>query len=584
MEYSVESLGRDLKNVRKYFGSGKTKEASWRESQLKRLHSFLVEREQEILNALKQDLGKHCVEAFRDEVGTLVKTLNYAIKHLKKWMAGEEAKLPKIALLSSAEIVPEPLGLVLIISSWNFPFGLSLEPLIGAVAAGNTAVLKPSEMSPTCSSLLATVLPTYLDNNAIKVIQGGPEVGELLLQKRWDKIFFTGSERVGRIVMSAAAVHLTPVTLELGGKCPALVDSLTSSWDRKVAVKRVLVAKFGACGGQACIAIDYVLVEKSFSSTLVTLMKDCIKKMFGENPKESNTVARIVNEKHFMRLKNLLTDPRVKESVVFGGSMNENDLFIEPTILLDPPLDSAIMAGEIFGPVLPIITLEKIEDSVEFISSRPKPLAIYAFTKNQTLQRRMVSETSSGSLVFNDAILQMDTYQTIGVAKKYKGLFYLLSNNVTTTSELNISHSAFHNSSNDSCNLWHMKLGHPSNKVLQILASQYTDISFQSFDACDACAFAKQKRLHFSVSKTKSPCFFHLIHVDIWGPLSISSIDGYKYFLTIVDDYSRFTWILLLKQKSDVKNLLPNFILLTENQFSCKLKILRSDNGKDFFS
>ncbi|KAG5114800.1 hypothetical protein JHK82_038069 [Glycine max] len=389
MKYTGEALGRDLENVRKYYGSGKTKEASWRESQLKGLHNFLVEKEEEILRALKHDLGKHYVEAFRDEVGTLMKTLNLASKSLKNWMAGKEAKLPRIALLSSAEIVPEPLGLVLIISSWNFPFGLSLEPLIGAIAAGNSVVLKPSELSPTCSSLLATFLPTYLDNNAIKVIQGGPEVGELLLQQRWDKIFFTGSARVGRIVMSAAAVHLTPVTLELGGKCPAIIDSLSSSWDKEVAVKRILVAKFGACGGQACIAIDYVLVEKSFSSTLVTLMKEWITKLFGENPKVSNTIARIVNKNHFMRLKNLLTEPRVKESVVYGGSMDENDLFIEPTILLDPPLDSAIMAEEIFGPVLPIITVEKIEESVEFISSRPKALAIYAFTKNQTLQRRL---------------------------------------------------------------------------------------------------------------------------------------------------------------------------------------------------
>ncbi|KAK7402208.1 hypothetical protein VNO78_14289 [Psophocarpus tetragonolobus] len=429
MEYSAEALGRHLNMVRKYYGSGKTKEASWRESQLKGLQNFLVEKEEEILRALKQDLGKHCVEAFRDEVGTLIKTLNLARKSLKDWMAGKEAKLPRIALLSSAEIVPEPLGLVLIISSWNFPFGLSLEPLIGAVAAGNTAVLKPSELSPACSSLLATVLPTYLDNNAIRVIQGGPEVGELLLQQTWDKIFFTGSTRVGRIVMSAAAQHLTPVTLELGGKCPALVDSLSSSWDREVAVKRILVAKFGSCAGQACIAIDYVLVEKSFCSILVTLMKDLIKKMFGENPKASNTIARIVNKNHFMRLENLLTEPRVKESVVFGGSMDENELFIEPTILLDPPLDSAIMAEEIFGPVLPIITLEKIEDAIEFIGSRPKALAIYAFTKNQFLQRRIVSETSSGSLVFNDAILQYiaDTLPFGGVGEcgfgKYHGKF-----------------------------------------------------------------------------------------------------------------------------------------------------------------
>ncbi|XP_057451670.1 aldehyde dehydrogenase family 3 member F1-like isoform X2 [Lotus japonicus] len=386
MEYSLESLEKVLKSMRKYYGSGKTKEASWRESQLKGLHNFLMEREDEIFKALKQDLGKHQVEAFRDEIGTLIKSLNLATKSLKKWMEGKEAKLPKIALLSSAEIVPEPLGLVLIISSWNFPFGLSLEPLIGAVAAGNIVVLKPSEISPACSTLLANVLPTYLDGNAIKVVHGGPEVGEQLLKQRWDKIFFTGSARVGRIVMSAAVEHLTPVTLELGGKCPALIDSLAASWDREVAVKRILVAKYGACAGQACISIDYILVEKSFSSILVGLMKVWIKKMFGENPKASNTIARIVNKEHFLRLKHLLTDPEIKESVVFGGSLDEDDLFIEPTILLDPPLESAIMSEEIFGPLLPIITVEKIEDSIEFISSRPKPLAIYAFTKNKTLQ------------------------------------------------------------------------------------------------------------------------------------------------------------------------------------------------------
>ncbi|OIW03724.1 hypothetical protein TanjilG_29759 [Lupinus angustifolius] len=429
MECSVEALGKDLNNMRKCYSSGITKEASWRDSQLKGLRKFIMEKEEEISKALKHDLGKHQVEAFRDEVGTLMKSINIAIKSLRKWMAGQEAKLPQIALLSSAEIVPEPLGVVLIISSWNFPFGLSLEPLIGAVAAGNAVVLKPSELSPSCSSLLGSVLPTYLDNNGIKVIQGGPMVGEQLLQQRWDKIFFTGSARVGRMVMSAAVENLTPVTLELGGKCPALVDSLSASLDKKVAVKRILVAKYGACAGQACIAIDYVLVEKSFSSELVELMKIWIKEMFGDNPKASNTIARIVNEKHFSRLKSLLTDPKVKESVVSGGSMDIDNLFIEPTILLDPPLDSEIMTEEIFGPLLPIITVEKIEDSIEFINSRPKALAIYAFTKNKTLQRRIVSETSSGSVVFNDAILQYiaDTLPFGGVGEcgfgKYHGKF-----------------------------------------------------------------------------------------------------------------------------------------------------------------
>ncbi|KAM3693305.1 hypothetical protein ACJW31_08G155900 [Castanea mollissima] len=403
---TLRDFESDLGEMREYFSQGKTKEASWRKSQLKGLLTLLKEKESDILNALMQDLGKHQVETFRDEIGTLIKTLNLALESLREWMSGRKAKLPQIALLTSAEIVPEPLGLVLIISSWNFPFGLSLEPMIGALAAGNTVVLKPSELAPASASLLATAISTYLDNKAVKVIQGGPSVGEQLLQQRWDKIFFTGSAHVGRIVMSAAVKHLTPVTLELGGKCPAVLDSLSSSWDVKVAVKRIVYGKFGCCAGQACIAIDYILVEKKFTSTVVELMKSMIKEMFGENPKESHSIARIINKQHLFRLKNLLKDPHVEDSTVYGGSVDEDNLFIEPTILVDPPLQAEIMTDEIFGPLLPIITLEKIEDSIQFINSKPKALAIYCFTKNKTLQRRMISETSSGSVTFNDTIIQ----------------------------------------------------------------------------------------------------------------------------------------------------------------------------------
>ncbi|XP_004507095.1 aldehyde dehydrogenase family 3 member F1-like [Cicer arietinum] len=422
----METLERDLKNMREYFKSGKTKEESWRESQLKGLRRFLMERQGDIFKALMQDLGKHQVESFRDEIGTLVKSLNLALKCLKDWMSSKKAQLPSIALLSSAQIVSEPLGLVLIISSWNLPFGLSLEPLIGAIAAGNTAVLKPSELSPTCSSLLASGLLTYLDNKAIKVIEGGPEESEKLLQQRWDKIFFTGSARVGRIVMSAAVKHLTPVTLELGGKCPAVLDSLSSSWDLEVAVKRIIVGKYGTCSGQARIAIDYVIVERSNCSKVVELMKMWIKKMFGDNPKHSKSIARIVNKQHLFRLKNLLTDKKVQKSVVCGGSVDEENLFVEPTILVNPPLDATIMTDEVFGPLLPIITVEKIEDSIEFISCRPKPLALYVFTKNQTLQKRMISETSSGSVVFNDAILQYaaDSLPFGGVGESGFGMYH----------------------------------------------------------------------------------------------------------------------------------------------------------------
>ncbi|XP_057953466.1 aldehyde dehydrogenase family 3 member F1-like isoform X2 [Malania oleifera] len=362
-------------------------------------------------------------------VGTVIKSINFALAGLKEWMSSKKVKLPLGAFPTTGEIVCEPLGLVLIISSWNFPIGLSLEPLIGAVAAGNTAVLKPSELAPACAALLANTIPNYLDNKAIKVIEGGASVGEQLLQQKWDKIFFTGSTRVGRIVMSAAAKHLTPVALELGGKCPAVVDTLSSSWDKKMTVKRLVTGKFGVCGGQACVGVDYILVEKQFASTLVELLKDMINRLHGENPKELSSIARIVNEQHFSRLKNILNDPTVKPSIVHGGSLDEDNLFIEPTILVDPPLNSAIMTEEIFGPLLPIITLMKIEDSIQFINSRPKALALYVFTKNEAFKRRIIAETSSGSVTLNDNIIQYaaDTLPFGGVGDsgfgKYHGKF-----------------------------------------------------------------------------------------------------------------------------------------------------------------
>ncbi|XP_010555062.1 PREDICTED: aldehyde dehydrogenase family 3 member F1-like isoform X2 [Tarenaya hassleriana] len=404
----LRKLQMEVEEAREYYyKTGKTRDFSWRITQLKGIQNLLRDQESEIFNALEQDLGKHHVEAFRDEIGTTMKSANYALANLKHWMSNKKAELPIIALLSSAEVSPEPLGLVLVISSWNFPIGLCLEPLIGAVAAGNTVVLKPSELSPASSLLLAKTIPMYLDNRAVKVIEGGPEVGEMLLQQKWDKIFFTGSARVGRIVLSAAAKHLTPVTLELGGKCPAIVDSLSWSWDQEVSVNRVIGAKFGSCAGQACIAVDYALVEKGYAPTLIEVMKGSIKKMFGENPRKSSTVGRISHTNCFSRLKRLLDDKRIRECVVHGGSVDDETMFIEPTILLDPPLDSEIMTEEIFGPLLPIITLEKIQDSIEFINSRPKPLAIYAFTKDEKFRKRLASETTSGSLVFNDAIIQV---------------------------------------------------------------------------------------------------------------------------------------------------------------------------------
>ncbi|CAM8964545.1 unnamed protein product [Rhodiola kirilowii] len=402
----MRSMEVEVEEAREYFDKGNTKAASWRRQQLKGLRRFVKEQEEAVFRAVKQDLGKHRVEAYRDEIGTVIKALDIALASLKSWISKKKAVLPVVAFPSTAHLVPEPLGLVLVISSWNYPFGLALEPIIGALAAGNTVVLKPSELSPTCSSVLASILPNYVDRNAVKVIQGGADITQNLLDLKWDKILFTGSPNVARIVMTAAAKHLTPVILELGGKCPAVIDTISCSMDRKVAVKRVLGAKFGACGGQACIAIDYILVEKKNVEKLVELLKKYTEKMFGENPKDTNSMARIVNKQHFLRLKNLIDDPKVKNTIVHGGLSDENSLFIEPTILLDPPLDSAIMTDEIFGPLLPIITLESIEDSVRFINARPKPLAVYLFSNNSKLKKMIVSNTSSGTVAINDAMIQ----------------------------------------------------------------------------------------------------------------------------------------------------------------------------------
>ncbi|KAG6519397.1 aldehyde dehydrogenase family 3 member F1-like isoform X1 [Zingiber officinale] len=412
----------ELKEVREAYESGKTRSLSWRLSQLKALLRLLYDKEDDIFKALEQDLGKHRAEAYRDEVGLLIKSVNYAIGNLRKWMTPNKVSVPLVAFPSRADIVPEPLGVVLIFSSWNFPIGLSLEPLIGAISAGNAIIIKPSELAPESAEFLARSVSKYLDDKLVKVITGGPDAGQKLLDHKWDKIFFTGSPRVGRIVMAAAAKHLTPVSLELGGKCPAIIDSLTNARDRKIAVRRIIGGKWVACSGQACIGVDYILVEEKFAPILIDMLKATIEKFYPA----FDTLSKIINKHHFQRLASLIKDPSVADTIVHGGSMDSDKLFIEPTILLDPPLDAEIMTEEIFGPLLPVITVKKIEDSIDFIRTRPKPLAIYAFTQDEKLKNRLVSETSSGSLTFNDTMLQfaIDTLPFGGVGASGFGQYH----------------------------------------------------------------------------------------------------------------------------------------------------------------
>ncbi|CAA2982987.1 aldehyde dehydrogenase family 3 member F1 [Olea europaea subsp. europaea] len=413
MEEIVARLGKNLAELRQNFRSGRTRGLVWRKTQLRAILKLVAENEDEIFEALNRDLGKHPAEAYRDEIGVVKKSAEYSLHHIEKWMAPKKGQLPLLLFPAKAEVLPEPLGVVLVFASWNFPISLALDPLIGAISAGNTVVVKPSELAPACSSFLARIVPLYLDNKAIKVVEGGSDVAEKLLEQKWEKIFFTGSPRVGRIIMSAAAKHLTPVTLELGGKCPIILDSLSGS-DLKVTVKRISGGKWGACAGQACIGIDYVLVQRKLAPVLVELLQKCIKTFYGENIKNLNSICKIVNKNHFERVCNLLEDPGVAASIVYATVLHwlgclilfKHLRLIEPTILLDPPLDAAIMTEEIFGPLLPIITLNDVEESIEFINARPNPLAIYVFTKNKTFKEKLLQETSSGSVIFNDTMIQ----------------------------------------------------------------------------------------------------------------------------------------------------------------------------------
>ncbi|KAF7130333.1 hypothetical protein RHSIM_Rhsim10G0128400 [Rhododendron simsii] len=281
---------------------------------------------------------------------------------------------------------------------------LSLDPVIGAIAAGNTVVLKPSEIAPATSSMLAKLLEEYTDNSAIRVVEGAVAETSALLEQKWDKIFYTGSGRIGRIVMSAAAKHLTPVILELGGKCPAVVDI---DVDLQVAVRRIIAGKWACCNGQACIAPDYLITTKAFAAKLIDALILELKVFFGDDPMESKDISRIVNLYHFTRLSKLIDDYKVSDKIVLGGQRNENQLKIAPTILLDVPEDSLIMEEEIFGPILPILTVENFEDSFAVINSRSKPLAAYLFTNNEELKKDFVKNISSGGMVINDTILHV---------------------------------------------------------------------------------------------------------------------------------------------------------------------------------
>jgi len=389
--------------LRAYFETGATKPLSWRLSQLDALEHFLMEREQDIEDALRADLRKPPTEAFTSEAGIALSELRLTRKKLASWMKPERVRTSKIAMPGRSYIYREPLGVTLIIGAWNYPLHLVLVPLIGAIAAGNCAVLKPSEVAPNVSALIAKWIPKYLDRKAVQVVEGSVPETTALLQEKWDHIFYTGNGTVGRIVMAAAARHLTPVTLELGGKSPCIVDE---SADLNMAAQRIVFGKFFNAG-QTCVAPDYVLVHDHVHDALVNRMSSAIREFYGDDPKQSPDFARIVNERHHARLTRLLDDA----DVVTGGENDVSDRYIAPTILKNVKEDDAVMQEEIFGPILPVISVPSVDSAIAFVNRRPKPLALYLFGRDKDVHDRVLAGTSAGGTTINHIWLHLGVDQ-----------------------------------------------------------------------------------------------------------------------------------------------------------------------------
>ncbi|MFD4408225.1 aldehyde dehydrogenase family protein [Streptomyces sp. NPDC058476] len=394
MNHSAPEQPADVvSRLRAAFRSGRTKPVEWRTHQLRRLREMLTEHGEDLAAALHADLGKSSTEAFRTEINFTVREIDHTLEHLDGWLRPESAPVPAhLGDDASAWTQYDPLGVVLVIAPWNYPLQLLLTPLLGALAAGNAVVAKPSELAPATSDVVARLLPRYLDTEAVAVVEGGIPETTALLAERFDHIFYTGNGTVGRIVMRAAAEHLTPVALELGGKSPAFVDR---DADLAVVADRLARGKF-LNAGQTCVAPDYVLTDPETARALEPELAQAVEALFGTEPRRSAEFGRIVNERHFERLSSLLDSGRT----VTGGDSDRATKYIAPTVLADVDPKAPVMREEIFGPILPIVTVADLDEAIGFINDRDKPLALYVFTESDTTRERIAAETSSGGLGF----------------------------------------------------------------------------------------------------------------------------------------------------------------------------------------
>jgi aldehyde dehydrogenase (NAD+) len=396
---SKPDIADTVKRLRDMFATGRTRSVDWRKQQLQALEKMMFENEAAIAAALEADLGRSPFEAWLADIASTAGEAKDAAKNVRKWMRRRYRLLEMALLPGRGWVEYEPYGTVLIIGAWNFPFVLTLGPAVGAIAAGNTVVLKPSEVCPASSALMAELVPKYLDSEAIVVVEGDGAVSQELISQGFDHICFTGGTEIGRKVYEGAAPHLTPVTLELGGKSPVIV---TADADIDVAAKRIAWTKL-INSGQICIAPDYVLADAKIRDQLVDRIKDAVTTFEAENPAGK----RIVNERHFDRLTTALA--ATKGDVVIGGGSDASKISIEPTVVVDPDPAEPLMTDEIFGPILPVMTVQSLDDAIAFVNSRPKPLAAYLFTKTKSIRERVIKEVSAGGMVINHLLFQFST-------------------------------------------------------------------------------------------------------------------------------------------------------------------------------
>ncbi len=399
MKYKTSKAIDNLYQKQKvFFDSQITLPNAFRIKKLKALQKELGKREKDIYKALKNDLSKSGFESMASETVLVEKEIAKMIKMLPLWNRPHRAKSSLINFPSKDYIVPEPYGKTLIISPWNYPFQLSVTPLVGAVAAGNTVVLKPSEFAPHTASIIHSIIEAVFDEEHVAVIEGDASTATTLLKKQWDYIMFTGSTVVGKIVAKAAAEYLTPTTLELGGKSPCIVDETAPV---SITAKRLVWGKFLNCG-QTCIAPDYLLVHENIKDKLIQELILHIEKSFGKNQQDSTDYGRIVHQKHFNKLKKSLQN----QKLVYGGQMDEKKLFFGPTLIENPPLESELMQEEIFGPILPITGYKEEEDIHNILEKRERPLAFYVFSKRKKFINKLFRRYSFGGGVANDSIIQ----------------------------------------------------------------------------------------------------------------------------------------------------------------------------------